>query len=169
MQFEILYQELVHGAEIIRALATGVTQAEAQTKPDPESWSILEVLCHLHDIEREDFRQRLDSILHRPAEEWTIFDPGTWVESREYNKRNFTETLNSFLEERNKSLAWLKNLSSPNWESEHTDQYGSIKAGEMFSAWVDHDNLHIRQLVELRQARIVRLTEPYDVSYAGEW
>ncbi len=39
----------------------------------------------------------------------------------------------------------------------------------MFSAWVDHDNLHIRQLVELRQARIVRLAEPYDVSYAGEW
>nr|MBP8048324.1 hypothetical protein [Anaerolineales bacterium] len=92
-----------------------------------------------------------------------------WVESREYNKRNFTETLNSFLEERNKSLAWLKNLSAPNWESEHTDQYGSLKAGEMFSAWVDHDNLHIRQLVELRQARIVRLAEPYDVSYAGEW
>ena len=169
MQFEVLYQELAHGAEIIHALAMGVTQAEAQIKPDPESWSILEVLCHLHDIEREDFSQRLDSILHRPAEEWTIFDPGTWVESREYNKRNFTETLNSFLEERNKSLAWLKNLSSPNWESEHTDQYGSIKAGEMFSAWVDHDNLHIRQLVELRQARIVRVAEPYDVSYAGEW
>ena len=146
MQFEILYQELVHGAEIIHALAMGWTQAEAQIKPDPEPWSILEVLCHLHDI-----------------------DPGTWVESREYNKRNFTETLNSFLEERNKSLAWLKNLSTPNWESEHTDQYGSIKAGEMFSAWVDHDNLHIRQLVELRQARIVRLAEPYDVSYAGEW
>ena len=88
MQFEILYQELVHGAEIIHALAMGWTQAEAQIKPDPESWSILEVLCHLHDIEREDFRQRLDSILHRPSEEWTIFDPGNWVESREYNKRN---------------------------------------------------------------------------------
>ena len=63
MQFEILYQELVHSAEIIRALIAGITQAEARSNPNPESWSILEVMCHLYDIEREDFRPRLDSHL----------------------------------------------------------------------------------------------------------
>ena len=62
MEFETLYQDLAHGAEIIRALVVGVTQAEAQVKPTPESWSILEVVCHLGDEEREDFRQRVDLI-----------------------------------------------------------------------------------------------------------
>ena len=56
VEFETLYQDLAHGAEIIRALVLGVTQAQAQVKPTPESWSILEVVCHLGDEEREDFR-----------------------------------------------------------------------------------------------------------------
>lgn len=51
----------------------------------------------------------------------------------------------------------------------HTDQYGSVTAGEMLSAWVAHDNLHIRQLVELRRARIEKITQPYLIEYAGEW
>ena len=59
MQPETLYQELAQGAEIIHALVMGVMQAEACVKPQPESWSILEVVCHLLDEEREDFRQRL--------------------------------------------------------------------------------------------------------------
>jgi hypothetical protein len=169
MQFEILHQNLVHGAEIIRALTMGVTQVEARSKPNPESWSVLEVVCHLFDIEREDFRKHLDSILHRPTEEWTPFDPQSWVTTRRYNERELIETLDGFLAERNKSLTWLKSLSTPNWEAAHTDQSGSITAGEMFAAWVDHDNLHIRQLVELRHGRIVSQAEPFDVGYAGEW
>jgi hypothetical protein len=169
MQFETLYQDLVQGAEIIRALVTGVTQADASFKPNPESWSVLEVMCHLYDEEREDFRQHLDSILHRPTEQWTPFDPGTWVIERAYNERDLAVTLDGFLAEREKSLAWLKGLSTPNWEAEHSDQFGSITAGEMFTAWVDHDNLHIRQLVELRHERIISQARPFETCYAGEW
>jgi len=39
----------------------------------------------------------------------------------------------------------------------------------MLSAWAAHDNLHTRQLVELRRGRILRITEPYHVEYAGDW
>jgi hypothetical protein len=169
MQVESLYQELAHSAEIIRALTLGVSQEEARFKPTPESWSILEVVCHLYDEEREDFRQRLDLILHRPEEPWPPIDPEEWVTARGYNQRNLAEMLDSFLVERDTSLAWLKSLAAPDWEAEHTNQYGSMKAGEMFASWVAHDNLHCRQLVELRRARIVYLAEPFDVGYAGEW
>jgi hypothetical protein len=169
MEFETLYQELVHSTAMIRALVAGLTAAEARLKPNPESWSVLEVVCHLYDIEREDFRPRLVAILHRPAEEWAPIDPGSWIIGRGYNQRDLAETLAGFLAEREKSLAWLKSLSTPDWEAEHVDQFGSMKAGEMFTSWVAHDNLHLRQLVELRHARIVSLAAPFDVGYAGEW
>ena len=39
----------------------------------------------------------------------------------------------------------------------------------MFASWVAHDNLHIRQLVELRRNLIERMTQPYDIGYAGDW
>ena len=169
MEFEILYQELARGAEIIRALASGVTPAEARTRPAPESWSILEVVCHLWDEEREDFRQRLDFILHRPGETAPLIDPQGWVTARKYNERDLAETLENFVAERNQSLAWLRLLSAPNWDAEYATPFGSIKAGDMLAAWVAHDNLHTRQLVELRRSRIVSIAEPYDVGYAGDW
>ena len=100
MEFETLYQELVLSTAMIRALAAGLTTTEARLKPNPESWSVLEVMGHLYDIEREDFRPRLDATLHRPAEEWTSIDPGSWISARGYNQRDLAETLAGFLAER---------------------------------------------------------------------
>jgi hypothetical protein len=169
MEFETLYQDLASGADIIRALVMGVTQAEAQVRPMPESWSILEVVCHLVDEEREDFRQRVDFILNRPGEEWPPIHPGAWVTERKYNERDLEQSLNDFLAERRKSLIFLKGLDSANWNTSHLSPFGERKAGDLLSSWVAHDNLHMRQLVELRRMRIQKITDPYDILYAGDW
>ena len=169
MNFETLYLELQDGAEMIRALLTGISQEDAQIRPTPESWSILEVACHLYDLEREDFREHLDFILHRQDEEYHVIDPQAWVKERRYNEQDFQAMQEKFFAERWKSLEWLKKLSKADWDSTYTSEYGSMTAGEMFSSWVAHDNLHIRQLVELRRARIERITKPYPIEYAGDW
>jgi hypothetical protein len=44
-----------------------------------------------------------------------------------------------------------------------------MTAGEMLASWITHDNLHIRQLVELRRARIEKITQPYAIGYTGDW
>jgi hypothetical protein len=169
MEFDPLYKDLANGPQIITSLLAGISQVDAQVKSDPAAWSFLEVICHLYDEEREDFRVRLDIILHRPAEPWPPIRPQEWVVERKYNEQNLERTLEKFKSERANSLAWLKNLTSPDWETKFETPWGSMKAGDMLSAWVAHDNLHTRQLVELRRSRIVRLTEPYRVQYAGDW
>ena len=169
MNFETLYQELVYSTAMIRALVAGITTDEARVKPNPESWSILEVICHLHDTEREDFRFHLDILLHRPDKGWPPIDPGIWVTERRYNERDLADMLDKFFAERAQSLTWLKGLSAPDWHGTFTDEYGTKSAGGMFASWVAHDNLHIRQLVELRRFRIAGLTQPFDIGYAGDW
>ena len=169
MKFETLYQELKNSTEMIRALLAGISQADAQVKPTPEAWSILEVTCHLYDEEREDFRARLQNILRGQNEEFQVINPQGWVTERKYNEQNFDEMQRSYFAERAKSLEWLQSLTNTDWNITHTDQYGSVTAGEMLSAWIAHDNLHIRQLVELRRARIEKITQPYLIEYAGEW
>lgn len=169
MEFKTLYQELVNSTEMIRALWAGISQEEAQYKPTPESWSILEVTCHLYDLEQEDFREHLDFILHRQNEEYRAIDPQSWITERKYNEQNFFEMEEKFFSERKKSLEWLKEISNSNWDITYTSPYGSVSAGEMFSCWIAHDNLHIRQLVELRRARIENITKPYPIEYAGDW
>ena len=169
MEFNTLYQELQNSTEMVRALLSGITQAAAQAKPSAKSWSILEVICHLYDEEREDFREHLDFILYRQNEDWHSVDPVHWVIERKYNEQNFAEMQNRFFAEREKSLNWLQELSNPNWEATYTSQFGSMKAGDMFASWIAHDNLHIRQLVELRHLKIEDITEPYEIGYAGDW
>lgn len=169
MEFKTLYQGLVLSTEMIRALLVGVSQEQARVKPSKSSWSILEVTCHLYDEEREDFREHLDFILHRQHEEWHPIAPQAWVKARKYNQQNFKTMQKKFFSERAKSLVWLKGLNNTNWNVAYTSKFGSMRAGDMFASWVAHDNLHIRQLTELRRAYIERSTKPYHIAYAGDW
>jgi len=169
MEYKILYKELVNSTEMIRSLLVGISGDEARIKPKPGSWSILEVVCHLYDEEREDFREHLDFILHRQNEEWHSIAPTAWVKLRKYNEQNFKTMQRKFFSERKKSLAWLQSSKRVDWNIIYTSKQGSMSAGEMLSCWVAHDNLHIRQLVELRRTHIESITDPYNIQYAGDW
>ncbi len=169
MEFQTLYQELFHSTEMIRAMISGIDQEQAQVKPAAKSWSILEVVCHLYDEEREDFREHLDFVLHRQNEEYHVIDPQSWITSRKYNEQDFEEMKAKFFAERKQSLDWLQQIAESDWDTTYTSEYGSVSAGEMFSCWIAHDNLHIRQLVELRRVRIENITKPYPIEYAGDW
>jgi hypothetical protein len=169
MDLDQLISQMTHNAQRIRALAEGVSDHQARWKPDPASWSVLEVVNHLLDEEREDFRAHLDLALHRPDETWTSIDPAGWVTQRRYNERDPRESLESFLTARQESLAWLRGLASPNWEATYEAPFGHITAGDIFASWVAHDLLHMRQLVELHWASTTLLVAPYKVNYAGSW
>jgi hypothetical protein len=169
MDFQTLYLELVDSTGMIRSLLAGITEEESRIKPAADSWSILETLCHLWDEERKDFRPRLEFILTHGEGKWPPIHPGAWVTERRYNEQDLRAVRDSFFGERSQSLDWLKGLENSNWDAAHSDDFGTMTAGDMLASWVAHDNLAIRQLVELRRARLERITKPYSIDYAGEW
>ena len=169
MDVSFLTRQLTDNATRIEALVRGVSPQEASWKPDGDTWSILEVVNHLYDEEREDFRVRLDIILNNPEEPWLGIDPEGWVVERRYNQRDLEDSLKNFLAEREASLAWLGTLESPDWGAPYQAHFGSITASDMFVSWVTHDHLHMRQLVELHRALTVHKAEPYRLDYAGAW
>jgi hypothetical protein len=169
MDSERLMQTMAANAERIQAMVAGVSQDQARWKPDAESWSILEVVSHLYDEEREDFRVRLDIILHHPERPWPKIDPQGWVTARKYNENDLVQSLQNFLHEREASLSWLRGLAAPDWEAVYETRFGRMRAGDMFAAWVAHDLLHLRQLVELQRAYALELLAPYEADYAGPW
>jgi hypothetical protein len=111
----------------------------------------------------------LDFILNRQDQPWHQIDPAAWVAARKYNEQDFREMKEKFYAERSKSLDWLKGLSNANWDTAYTSEYSTLSAGEILASCVAHDNLALRQFVELRRARIERLTKPYSIAYAGDW
>ena len=160
---------LRENSEIIRLLVQEMVDETARHKPDAESWSVMEVINHLVDEEREDFREHLDQILHRPNEAWSRIDPQGWVTERKYNGRSLPTSLANFLQERQRSIDWLEELDAPNWEAIHATPWGQISAGDIMASWVAHDLLHMRQLVELKWNATLPDIKPYQVDYAGGW
>lgn len=169
MNISPFLSQMKDNAERIRLFAQGISQEQARWKPDPASWSILEVIHHLYDEERLDFRVRLDIMLHRPTDPLPDIDPQGWVTERHYNEADLETTLKNFLEERTATLVWLKTLTSPNFDAVYTSPFGSMPAGDMFAAMVSHDLLHLRQLVELHWAYTTQTLLPYKNEYAGDW
>ncbi len=166
-----LMTRLTRNVETIRNLVDDITKEQAQWKPKPTEWSILEVLNHLYDEEREDFRKRLDLVLHHPGQPWPSNDPEGWVIERQYNNRDLADSLQKFLQERKQSVIWLEGLSSPDWNAQHTHpKWGAMSAGTLLSSWVVHDFHHIRQLAGLHRAYIALLVKgSYSIDYAGTW
>jgi hypothetical protein len=170
MNYKKAIAHLRENSEIIRIMVQDVADETARHKPDADSWSILEVINHLYDEEREDFREHLDQILHRPDEAWSQIDPQGWVTERGYNGRSLPDSLAHFLQERQRSLDWLEELETPHWDAVRATPWRhQITAGDMLASWVAHDLLHMRQLVELKWAATLPDLEPYRVDYAGEW
>ncbi len=108
MKLEDFLPIMAQNAQRIRTMVAGVDETQARWKPSAAEWSILEVVNHLLDEERHDFRVRLDYILTRPGESWPHIDPEGWVTQRHYNETNLAESLQAFLDEREWSIEWLK-------------------------------------------------------------
>lgn len=168
MNLDYFTTRLSHNADTIRTLIEGVMEDQARWKPSPQEWSILEVINHLYDEEHEDFRRRLDLLLHHPDQPWPDIDPEGWVVERRYNQRDLEASFNDFLQERRYSLSWLKSLSSPAWETTYNHpEIAQLSAKDLLASWVAHDFLHIRQLTELHWQYLS--AKPYIVAYAGAW
>jgi hypothetical protein len=169
MNLESSMALLAQHAQAISQLARHVSPEQARWKPAPESWSLLEVVNHLYDEEREDFRVRLKHILdHAPGLPPAI-DPQGWVTARRYAERDLPNSLEQFMQEREVSLDWLRTLAAPDWEAGIEAPFGRITAGDMLASWVAHDLLHLRQIIELRYACHQAAAQPYHIAYAGDW
>ncbi|MEO6063652.1 MAG: DinB family protein [Thermoflexales bacterium] len=147
----------------------GIKIEQAAWRPAPEAWTMLEVVCHLYDEEREDFRTRLRLILEDPAQDWPPIHPGEWVISRGYSSRDFPAMVDSFIAERAASIVWLRSLRSPALDTARKHGEFALRAGDLLGAWLAHDFLHLRQINELHYAYTAKAAEPYSVIYAGDW
>ena len=163
-----IFNTLNKNIEVFQALIQGIDNQQACWKSADNKWSVLEVVNHLYDEERDDFRLRLDLILHHPEKNWPTVDPETWAVERKYNQRNLMESLAEFISERKNSLAWLKNLSRPDWDKIYVHpKIGKLHAGDMLAAWLAHDYMHIRQIINLHLDYHNQEVQPFSIKYAA--
>lgn len=171
MNLSELADRLSTSANAIVSMAC-VSKEQAHWKPTAKRWSIIEVINHLHDEEREDFRCRVDFMLHKPDDKWPPIDPEGWPAERAYAQKELQESVDRFVEERNKSIEWLRSLTIDPvpFDRSYEHPAGLIRLGDMMLSWAAHDYLHIRQLARLQLDYATHVTKGFSNGYAsGEW
>ena len=157
--------------QVFEATLTDVTFEESTWRLDPEHWSLIEIVCHLVDEETEDFRARVLHTLETPDQPMPQIHPQKWVAERQYQKQNFQAKLREFLEERAKSIEWLRSLEAPDWTSTYRHpEVGPLTAMHFLGNWLAHDYLHIRQINRIKYLFLkAHADESVNFDYAGNW
>jgi len=152
---------------VVTALVEAVDDATLRARESEGRWSPLEILAHLLDEEREDFRPRAKAAAAGKRIE-TAIDPVGWVTQRAYNTKNPGQVCRDWAAERETSCAWLRQLDLDVLEAaiEHP-QLGRMRCGDFITAWRMHDLLHLRQLATALSVLTARQLPGWRLDYAG--
>lgn len=163
------FEELNRNSKIFEYLFLKIDSEEYLWKPSENKWCLLEILCHLYDEEREDFRARIKHIFENPKLPMKSIDPVSWVKDRNYIQKDYVKVLKGLLNERKKSIEWLINLDNPEWNKFYIHpKLGKMSAHMILTNWVAHDYLHIKQIVKLKYDYLKIITGE-NLFYAGVW
>ena len=167
---EEIIRQFTGNAEGMRALVQTLSNEQAQWKPNPDTWSMKEVMEHVYNEERIDFRKILKRMLNAPSK-----PAGESLQEEYVPVESCRKALEGFLMERDASIKWLKALKSPDWDVTSQWPFGpegvvmAFSAGDVLLSWVEHDILHLRQMIELLHAWNEKQASLYSVQYAGGW
>jgi HAD superfamily hydrolase (TIGR01549 family) len=131
-------------------------------KPAPHEWALVEILCHLRDVEGEVNYPRLRSIIENDNPFIKGFDTDLWAEERRYIEQDGPAALEQFMRNRLRILQMMAELDEQNWQrvARHSI-FGPTTLTEISAIMAGHDRVHVHQVWEtLRQ---VQLAEP-DIS-----
>lgn len=164
-----LIPELSRNGGVYLSMLGGVRDEMVVWRKEVGAWCLLEIVCHLLDEEREDFRARIRHTLEQPKMPLLPIDPVGWVITRDYIHQDYDKVLDQFLHEREASATWLRSLKNPPWLNYSIHPvYGKISAEKFLCNWLAHDYHHIRQINQLKY-QFLRSTNSADLSYAGNW
>ncbi|MFC2042610.1 HAD-IA family hydrolase [Chloroflexota bacterium] len=116
-------------------------------RPLPGEWGLLEIICHLRDVDNEVNTPRL----HRVLKEIDPFIPGEdtdpWAQERGYVDQNGLEALQQFITARLELLDMLEAVKTDEWRrpARHVF-FGRTALAELVNIIAQHDRLHIRQI-----------------------
>jgi hypothetical protein len=127
-------------------LIDGVSIAKLRKRPEPDKWSVAEILAHLADVEIV-IGWRMRSILGAPGTPIQAFDQDAWVRTGHYEKRDPRKSLEQHRVLREANLALLKSLSAEQWNDygQHSER-GQESIERIVRMLAGHDLNHIQQI-----------------------
>jgi len=133
---------------ILNALIHNVDRERALAATDgPDGWSVIEVVCHLHDFEAV-VTERINLFLSKPNPVFLNYNPLELASRRDYKAANLQDEFKSLVEARRQNLARLATLTPEQWSlSGSNPDLGVMTLLEVMGHVALHDTDHHEQIV----------------------
>lgn len=131
----------------VERLVHNVARGRLTKRPDPDAWSIVEIIAHMADAELA-MGWRLRNMLANPGVRLQWFDEGMWAEALRYSSIDVRQALRSFRCLREGNLTLLRSVGRRKWH----DCFGVHELRGRQTVWefirmeAAHDLAHIRQI-----------------------
>jgi FMN phosphatase YigB (HAD superfamily) len=124
-------------------------------RPAPGEWSLVEIVCHLRDVEKEVNLPRLHAVMENDNPFLSGADTDPWAVERCYQTQAGPQALAEFVEVRRQTYTFLAGLPEQAWSrpARHA-LLGNTTLNELVGWILDHDRIHLAQLRATRQKAI---------------
>jgi DinB superfamily len=146
-----MLSKLQETPKAVAAIFRGASEAVVRRKPAPETWSMLEVLCHLRDVEQL-FVERYGKVANHDRPQLRMIDQDALAAKLRYNEDDPAVALREFQVFRSETVALLAALAQQSWERvglHPTRGDYSIAANAVMH--IAHDANHLARLRALRE------------------
>ena len=145
----------------LKAALKGLTKKAALARPAPGKWSILEIVCHLRDMEAEAYLKRYSRILAEDNPTLPDIDGDTIAIERDYRSQSVAAALRDWSKARKENLRLLKKVKGAQWERVGTHETaGPLTLETLLRRHaVGNDEAHLGQIegIRRRQELLARL------------
>jgi hypothetical protein len=156
VQREELLASLDHMPEYLRETFAGLTPEQARTPGPDETYSPVEQVWHLADLEREGFGVRIERLLSEPEPYLPDFDGTEIAAERNYRSLSLEEGIVTFTEARRKNIEALPAIGSSTWLLGGTQEgVGVVSLCDIPMFMFQHDSAH-RAEIEAWKSSVVR-------------
>lgn len=153
MKFDLTksYEILERTPSVLKILLSNLDDDWIRSNEGPETFSPYDVIGHLIEGEKTDWRYRATMILeHGTKKSFVPFD--RFAQFEESNGKSLQQLLDEFEKLRKESLGWLRslNLTETDFEKRGTHpELGEVTLKQLLSTWVAHDLTHIAQITRV--------------------
>ena len=139
-------KRLERTADELAATIEGHGGAALAKRPDEKNWAVVEVICHLRDVE-EAFGGRFQTFLAVDDMKMLPSDVDRWAIDRQYLRCDASEGVEAFRKRRAENLEVLRKLAPEQWTRGGIHaQRGKMTFDDFLSLLCYHDDNHLEQM-----------------------
>jgi len=147
------YKEMVRSLEDtprrIKQLVSELGESRVRERSGDNSWSAVEHICHLRDIEQEGYAVRITKLLTEDQPLLEDIDGDRLAIKRAYINQDFNAALDAFINVRAINVEAIRDLSADQLSKSGMFDNSPLSLLDLLKKMREHDEEHIHQLDQL--------------------